>query len=91
MSIQVLQDFQQQAHSQPDVVGLSLNLWDVQFWGEDSPDLFEKLFIPDAEMDLWLEKADAVYKTLKVLLLTVVVLTCPSCKLAVSFDWLQFR
>lgn len=42
-------------------------------------------------MDLWLEKADAVYKTLKVLLLTVVVLTCPSCKLAVSFDSLQFR
>ena len=50
----------------PDIVSMALNLWDAKYWGDRTPEQFQGLHIPDAQMEVWLQKADLVFAALKV-------------------------
>lgn len=63
--MQVIKEFEDTAGA-PDIVSVSLNLWDVLYWGDTSPEDFAGNYIPDEQTQLWLTRADPVFRKLKV-------------------------
>ena len=65
LSVQVIKEFEEMAGA-PDIVSLSLNLWDLEYWGITSPGPFAENYIPDEQMQLWLIRAEPLFRKLKV-------------------------
>ena len=66
---QALEDFERITGDPPDIVSISLNLWDVSWWGHHRSESFDECTIPEADMHNWLQRAMQALKAVQVLLM----------------------